>query len=160
FSLAFSACSMAPNYQRPEMAIPLGWSSVQGVGLDNKPSATPFWQEFGSAELNQLVETALAQNLDLDAALHRIDQARALAKVAASPLYPTVNASGSASQTFQNSKDVHVVRGGGSISYEVDLWGKNRNQAASANYSADAIVFDREALGLVITSDVTNFYSQ
>src|SRR6478672_11527525 len=159
-SLALSACSLAPNYQRPEMAIPNGWSTVAGVGLNAQPSTTPFWQEFVNTDLDRLVETALAQNLDLEVALHRIDQARALAKVAAAPLYPTVDASGSASQTFQNSKDVHAGRGGGSISYEVDLWGKNRNQAKSADYSADAIQFDREALGLVITSDVTNFYTQ
>jgi outer membrane protein, multidrug efflux system len=159
-SLALSACSLAPNYQRPDMAIPNGWSTVAGVGLNTQPSTTPFWQEFGNADLDRLVETAFSQNLDLEVALHRIDQARALAKVAAAPLYPTVDASGSASQTFQNSKDVHAVRGGGSISYELDLWGKNRNQAQSANYSADAVQFDREALRLVVTSDVTDFYTQ
>jgi len=159
-SLALSACSLAPNYQRPEMAIPNGWSTVAGVGLNPQPSTTPFWQEFGNTDLDRLVETALAQNLDLEVALQRIDQARALAKVAAAPLYPTVDASGSASQTFQNSKDVHSVRGGGSISYELDLWGKNRNQAKSADYSADAVKFDHDALSLVVTSDVTNFYTQ
>jgi len=159
-SLALSACSLAPNYQRPEMAIPNGWSTVAGVGLNPQPSTTPFWQEFGNTDLDRLVEIALAQNLDLEVALHRIDQARALAKVAAAPLYPTVDASGSASQTFQNSRDVHSVRGGGSISYEVDLWGKNRNQAKSADYSADAVQFDHDALRLVVTSDVTNFYTQ
>jgi len=159
-SLALSACSLAPTFQRPQMEIPYGWSSVQGVGMESEPSTKPFWEEFGSADLNQLVETALAQNLDLEVALHRIDQARALAKVAASTLYPTVNANGSTSQTFRDSQDVQAVRGGGSISYEVDLWGKNRNQAKSASYSADAIQFDSEALRLVITSDVTTFYSQ
>ena len=52
------------------------------------------------------------------------------------------------------------MRGGGSISYEVDLWGKNRNHAKSADYRVDASQFDREALRLVVTSDVTDFYSQ
>ena len=33
-SLALSACSLAPNYQRPEMALPTGWSNVAGVGRD------------------------------------------------------------------------------------------------------------------------------
>lgn len=159
-SLALSACSLAPTYQRPEMAIPIGWSSVAGVGLNEESSSTPFWQELGSTELDQLVQTALAQNLDLQAALHRVDQARALAKVAAAPLYPSVDASGSASQTFQDPKNAHAVRGGGSLSYEVDLWGKNLNQAKSADYSAQSVEFDREALRLVITSDATNLYSQ
>ena len=159
-SLALSACSLAPNYQRPQMAVPTGWSSVAGVGVDLQPSTTPFWQELGNADLDRLIEIALAQNLDLEAALHRIEQARGQAKVAASPLYPTVSASGSASRTFQEQKDINSVRGGGSISYEVDLWGKNRNAAKSADYNVDATQFDREALRLVVTADVTDFYAQ
>ena len=159
-SLALSACSLAPSYQRPQMAVPTGWSSVAGVGVDAQPSTTPFWQELGNADLDRLIEIALAQNLDLEAALHRIEQARGQAKVAASPLYPTVSASGSASRTFQDQKDTNSVRGGGSISYEVDLWGKNRNAAKSADYNVDATQFDREALRLVVTADVTDFYAQ
>jgi multidrug efflux system outer membrane protein len=159
-SLALSACSLAPNYQRPDMAIPAGWSSVAGVGVNPQPSTTPFWEALGSADLDRLVEIALAQNLDLEAALQRIDQARAQAKVAASPLYPTVSASGSASRTFQDPKDTNAVRGGASISYEADLWGKNRNAAKSADYQTEATVFDREAVRLVVTADVTNFYTQ
>ncbi len=159
-SLALSACSLAPNYQQPDMALPSGWSSVAGVGVNPQASTEPFWEALGSADLDRLVEIALAQNLDLEAALHRIDQARAQAKVAASPLYPTVNASGSASHTFQDPKDTNAVRGGASISYEVDLWGKNRDNAKSADYRTQATIFDREALRLVITADATNFYTQ
>src|SRR4029077_1285289 len=39
-------------------------------------------------------------------------------------------------------------------------WGKNRNFAQSANYRVDASQFDREALRLVVTADVTDFYTQ
>lgn len=157
-SLALSACSLAPNYQRPNMALPTGWSSVDGVGATQQ-NTTLYWQELGSAELNRLIDNALAQNLDLEAALHRIDQARAQAKIAGAPLYPNASASGSASRTFQD-KNTNAARAGGSISYEVDLWGKNRNQKKSADYQIDASQFDREALRLVVTSDATSFYAQ
>ena len=156
-SLALSACSFAPNYERPQMALPTGWSSVAGVGVAQQNPTTPFWQDLGSADLTRLIDQALAQNLDLEAALHRIEQARAQAKSAAAPLYPTINASGSASRTFQDPRDTNSARGGGSISYEVDLWGKNRNAAKSADYRINASEFDREALRLVVTSDATNF---
>jgi NodT family efflux transporter outer membrane factor (OMF) lipoprotein len=158
--LTLSACSLAPTYQRPDVAIPNAWSSVSDVGASDEPSTTPFWRELGSADLNRLIELALAQNLDLEAALYRIDQARAQAKVAGAPLYPTVNASGSSSRTVQDSNDINSARGGSSVSYEVDLWGKNRNQAKSADYRAEASQFDREALRLVVTADATNFYTQ
>ena len=158
-SLALSACSLAPKYERPQVALPDGWSSVAGVGALQLNTA-PFWQELGSAELNRLIANVLAQNLDLEAALHRIEQARATAKIAASVLYPSINASTAASRTYQDPRDSNAARGGGSISYEVDLWGKNRNQAESAGHRLDVSRFDREALRLVITSDATNFYSQ
>src|SRR6202008_1547921 len=98
-SLALSACSLAPKYERPQMALPGGWSSVAGVGDTQQQSATPFWPELGSPHLDRLIDKALAQNLDLEAALHRIEQARAQAKISGAPLYPTINASGSASRT-------------------------------------------------------------
>jgi NodT family efflux transporter outer membrane factor (OMF) lipoprotein len=106
------------------------------------------------------MKTALAQNLDLEAALHRIEQARAQSKVAGSALYPSVEASSGASRSFQDPRDVTVARGTGSVSYEVDLWGKNRNDREAANYRADATAFDRDALQLIVTSDTTDFYSQ
>lgn len=159
-SLALSACSLAPNYQPPQMAVPGGWSDVAGVGHAQVQPSAPFWQELGSADLNHLIDNALAQNLDLEAALHRIEQARAQAKSSASPLYPTISASSSASRTFEDSRGSNAARAGGSVSYEVDLWGKNRNAAKSADYRVNASEFDREALRLVVTSDATNFYAE
>ncbi len=158
-SLALSACSLAPNYQRPEMALPTGWSNVGGVGATQQNTSL-FWQDLGSVELDRLIDQVLAQNLDLEAALQRIDQARAQAKIASSPLYPNVSASGSSSRTFQNPKDTNSANIGGGVSYEVDLWGKNRNTAKSADFRLNATEFDRDALRLVVTSDATNFYAQ
>jgi len=159
-SLILSACTLAPRYQQPSMEIPAGWSSVAGVNAASQPDREPFWEELGSAELNLLMKVALAQNLDLEAALHRIEQARAQTKIAGSALYPSVQASGGASRTYQDVRDTSAAHGGGSISYEVDLWGKNRNDAAAAKYRANATVFDRDALRLVVSSDTANFYTE
>jgi len=159
-SVALSACSFVPVFQRPQMAIPEGWTSVAGVGVKSEPESLPFWQALGSEELNRLVDLALARNLDLEAALHRIEEARGLAKVAAAPLYPSIEANGSASRTYKQPADVTAAEGGGSISYEVDLWGKNRNQAKAGHYRADASVYDHEVLRLIVTSDAADFYAQ
>ncbi|MBI4522382.1 MAG: efflux transporter outer membrane subunit [Deltaproteobacteria bacterium] len=160
FSLALSACSLAPKYERPQMAIPEGWSSTPGTVAAAETNGRPFWQELGSEELNYLMKVALAQNLDLDAALHRIEQARAQAKVAGAPLYPSIEASGGTSRTFQDPRDTNAARGAGSISYEIDLWGKNRSNLAAAKYRAQATQFDRDALQLIVTSETANFYTQ
>jgi NodT family efflux transporter outer membrane factor (OMF) lipoprotein len=142
------------------MAVPGGWSNVAGVGTQSQQDGTPFWQALGSAELNSLVDTALAQNLDLEAALHRIEEARGQVKVAGSALYPTVQVSGSSARTVKEPLTTSAAQGVGSINYEIDLWGKNRNAADSAKYKATATEFDRDALRLVVTSDVTTFYTQ
>jgi outer membrane protein, multidrug efflux system len=160
FLLAVSACSLAPQYERPQMALPDSWSKIAGGGATAENSI-PFWQELGSVELNRMVESVLAQNLDLEAALHRVEQARATAKIAAAPLYPSINGSAAASRIYQDpGNDSNAARGGGNISYELDLWGRNRNQAESARHRVDASLFDRDALRLVVTADATNFYSQ
>jgi outer membrane protein, multidrug efflux system len=159
-SLALSACSLAPKFERPDMAIPGTWSNVPNVGQQSQQDGVPFWKALGNQELNRLIDTALAQNLDLEAALHRIEQARAQVKVVGSALYPSIQASGSSTQTYKQPLDTSAAQGLGSISYEVDLWGKNRNATAAANYRATASEYDRDALRLVITSDVTNFYTQ
>ena len=158
--MALSACSLAPEFQRPQMAVPGGWSNVSGVGFKSDQSTQPFWQELGSEELNRVIEVALAQNLDLEAALYRIEQARAQAKVAGSALYPSIDASAGASRTYQDQNNTTAARGLGSISYEVDLWGKNRNQLAAANHRADATQYDRDALQLIVVSDTATFYTQ
>jgi outer membrane protein TolC len=159
-SLVLPACSLAPVYQRPQTAIPGEWSSVPNAGLRSQQEALPYWKALGNEELNHLVDLALAQNLDLEAALHRIEEARAQAKIAGAPLYPSVSVSGGATRTYKEPQNASAAQGVGNISYEVDLWGKNRNQAAAANYRADASQYDREALRLVVTSDVTTFYAQ
>ena len=86
-SFALSACSLAPQYQRPQIAMPAGWTNVAGVGVSDQPATVPFWQELGSEELNNIMKMALAQNLDLEAALNRIYQARAQTKIAGSSLF-------------------------------------------------------------------------
>jgi NodT family efflux transporter outer membrane factor (OMF) lipoprotein len=133
---------------------------MNAVSATAEPNATPFWRELGSEELNRIMKVALAQNLDLEAALHRIAQARGQARVAGAPLYPAVEASGGASRTIQDPRDTNAARAVGSISYEVDLWGKNRSSAAAANQRARATEFDRDALRLLVSSDTATFYSQ
>ncbi len=120
----------------------------------------PFWQALGSAELNGLIDTALAQNLDLEAALHRIEEARGQVKVAGSSLYPTIQVSGSSARTVKEPLSTSAAQGCGRINYEINLGGKNRNSADAAKYRAGATEFDRDALRLVVTSDVTTFYTQ
>src|SRR5262249_28008164 len=110
--------------------------------------------------LNRVVQIALAQNLDLQAALHRIEQARAQAKIAGATLLPSLDASGGATQNYQEIGNTSRWQGLATLNYELDLWGKNRNQVEAANYRTTARQYDREVLRLIIATDTTALYMQ
>ena len=81
---ALAGCSMTPDYETPDMAMPAAWDGPQ------QPAAAPvtaapvtaapvtaaradWWSRFGSAELDGLMSQALAANQDLEAALQVVD---------------------------------------------------------------------------------------
>jgi multidrug efflux system outer membrane protein len=158
-SLALSACSLIPNYQRPTMAIPEGWSVMNAVA-QSEPHELPFWQALGNEDLNRLTKVALTQNLDLQAALHRVEQARAQAKVAGAGLWPSLDASGGLSRNSDEANVRTPWRGVTTLSYEVDLWGKNRSQKTAANHRVFATEYDGEALRLVVAADTAVLYTR
>ena len=73
--------------QRPPLTgIPSGYGAGQG---DSAPPALDWWRGFNSAELTGLIEEAQTSNFNIGAAIARIMQADALAKLAGAPLLPT-----------------------------------------------------------------------
>src|SRR4051812_45845687 len=69
--------------ERPDLAIdiPRGYEAARGAPGGSKPSLD-WWRGFGSPELTRLIEQAQTDNFDIGAAVARIVQADALAKVA------------------------------------------------------------------------------
>ncbi len=99
------------------------------------------------AGLNALIEEALRNNLDLKLAAARKESARQLMRMARANLFPSLglNAGASISEnsgtTFRNvqSDDYGVTLG---ASWEVDLWGKVRNDSLSGKADFEASEFD------------------
>jgi multidrug efflux system outer membrane protein len=157
--IGLSGCTLIPDYRRPAVTIPKGWSVANAV-REPELSEVPFWQALGNEDLNRLMKVALVQNLDLQAALHRVEQARAQAKVAGAPLWPSVNASGGVSRNSDENTVESPWRGVTTVSYELDLWGKNRSQKAAANHRLAATEYDREALRLVVAADTAALFTR
>jgi len=159
-SLTLCACSLTPTYQRPPMVMPDGWSVEAPAPLPAQAEEPSFWQAFENEDLNRVMAMALAQNFDLQAALYRIEQARAQAKVAGASLLPSLDVGGGTTQNYQEVGDTSRWQGLANLSYEIDLWGKNRSQAEAAKYRAEASTYDREALRLVIAADTAVLYAR
>jgi multidrug efflux system outer membrane protein len=159
--LALAGCSLVPDYRRPSDAVPEVWKNPAPKTQAGDAAISPvWWTLFGSAELDRLMNEALVNNRDLTAATRRIDQFRALAKIAGAPLLPAVSAGGS-----YNYEDGTRFNGGQStwqgqwnLSYEVDLWGRLRAGRGSARAHLDNARFSLDALRLTVMGDVAQTY--
>ena len=128
-----------------------------------------WWLAFDDSALTALIDEALANNLDLQAALSRIQLARAQILLAQSNLYPSVNLTGNASRsritgagsppqpagTPLVSNDYSL---GFDFSYELDVWGKYRSGALAAQNDLIAARYYREVVRITVAGDVGNAY--
>jgi NodT family efflux transporter outer membrane factor (OMF) lipoprotein len=129
-----------------------------------------WWRGFRSRELTRLIEEAELGNLDIAAAIGRVIQADAQARIAGAPLLPNVGLDASA-QRSRPSQATGTRLGGGTgpaerdqfsliagASYEIDFWGKNRSRLLAAEQNAIATRFDREVVALTAMAAVANAY--
>lgn len=166
-ALVLQGCSTTPAYVRPEVQTPAQWQDASALQGATAPSSAPtpdWWIRFGSEELNSLMAQAVAANQELAAALSRIDQARASARVARSRLAPSVDAEVSGGRQVDKLNGKYVSsnfdQASLSVAYEVDLWGANASSVRGANARVAATEYDRDALRLLIQSEVASTYLQ
>lgn len=161
--LALGACSVGKHYTRPTAAAPKAWLTPAEAGWP-KPD---WWTAFGSDELNAYMRAALADNLDIAAAIARIREADAQAKIAGAALLPTLDAGFTPSRG--QTPTASLGKSGGTVvantftaklstSYQIDFWGGNRAAAASAEAAAKASRFDRQTVGLTTQSSLADTY--
>ncbi|HEY5102497.1 MAG TPA: TolC family protein, partial [Steroidobacteraceae bacterium] len=130
-ALALSACNLGPRYRHPDIAPPAAWRSDASSAATAWPSSD-WWRGFNSSELTEFIQEAQHTNDDIAAAIARVREADAQARIAGAPLLPTLSASGTATRERQ----LNVVTSGTTTanefsallgaSYELDFWGKNR----------------------------------
>lgn len=146
----------------PVLDLPAGWSQAGKTRGQEWPDSQ-WWQRFGSAELSQLVGAGQEGNLELAAALSRMRQAEAQARIAGVALLPSVDASAGASRDLPlgNHHNANVSASGQlQVSYEIDFWGKNKASVAAAEASLKANFYDRQTVALTVTSAIVSTYLQ
>lgn len=186
--LFLNQCSLAPRYQRPSLPIPTAYkeSNITWKNSAKKPYFInlSWWKMYGDPILNQLESQLCFNNQSLKAALARLEEARALAGVARAAFFPTINGIGNinrvhTSETIANSP--RLIPSSGLIpslsnqhrvapfndnlltsvlNYEVDIWGKVRDQVANANFLAAASASDLAALRLSLEAELAGTYFQ
>jgi NodT family efflux transporter outer membrane factor (OMF) lipoprotein len=160
--LAVAGCAVGPEYQRPALSL-VGFHSTAALersSASGTPHLEKWWGGFKDPELSRVVERALTQNLDLAAALARVQQARAVARQAGAQLAPTVGAGAQAATLHQSlespsgriasrlpgfERDASLYDVDIGASWEIDLFGGLRRGAQAARAEAQAA--DAEQLG-------------
>ncbi len=125
--------------------------------------ATDWWLLFNDPELTALERAAILNNPDLRAAMARVAEARASARIVKSQYYPQVALDPSATWTWAgNSSSPNdgnpVVRIPFDVGYEVDLWGQIARSVESADASTRATADDFAVVMLTLESDVAQNY--
>jgi NodT family efflux transporter outer membrane factor (OMF) lipoprotein len=126
-----------------------------------------WWQVFGDPKLNELEGQLREDNQDLRAAVARFEQARALALGTRSNLGPTIDANAQATRSRVSansplasgvpvtSNDFVASLG---LSWEIDVFGRLRNQAAAAADRAEASAADLAAVDLALRAELASDY--
>ena len=85
-ALLLTGCSFIPDYQRPSPTVAEHW---RDPGSQDDAAPLPDWREvFLDPELQALIELARVHNHDLQVAVLRIDEARALYGISAAEQWP------------------------------------------------------------------------
>lgn len=153
-----------PEHQRPAVATPAAFSASDQPGaIPADQIAEDWWKTFASAELDGLMQRAVQNNTDIRAAAARIDQARAQLKIAGADLLPAVSADAGISRSRNNpvtgrSSTETSLSLGGTVSYEVDLFGRVNASVEGARANLRATEYDREAINLLVMGEVARTY--
>ncbi len=170
-AIAIPGCEVGPNYQRPHVEQPAAFKS-QPATQPAPPISADWWRLYKDPVLDQLIRTAAESNQNLRQAVARLDQARALARVAASYLVPTVTADPSYARVQTSANKASTITGKPTnqavrysdwqvpfdLTYEVDVWGRVRRSVEASTAQATASADDLAVVRLTVTTDVATFY--
>ena len=172
-AIALGACSFAPPLKIPEVPV-AGSYKESAPWTPAKPAdelpRDAWWTLYGDAELNDLQKRLVENSPDLAAALARYQQVKAISDQVRAGLLPNVFGSANAQRDRQSEQRPLRVLGptspdyydsytiGVEADYEIDLWGRIRNQVNSGNASAQAAAADLENARLSLQAQLADSY--
>ena len=158
-----AGCSSAPRTFESPVSPPGAWTSATDTA-GGTPLPDRWWTVFGDPTLDGLIDESLSGNFSLRATWDQLRQARALATQAGADLQPQVDGFAGASRSRRILSEDNTGNGqryqtsyvaGVSASYEVDLWGRIRNQHDAARLDVRAAEEDVTAAAVTLTADLT-----
>ena len=163
--LLLTGCSIWPAFVRPKTELPEKWSATPAQVLQ---IGERWWTLYNDSALDTLVAEAFEHNRDLALAVARVDEARALWRVADSQRSPLVDATAQRDRTRSSevapipipasALERNAYRAQLNVSYELDLWGRLRGASNAARAELLATEAARETVRLALSADVARAY--
>jgi multidrug efflux system outer membrane protein len=162
-----SACAVGPDYKRPEIKAPEEWR------IDYPKAAevanTKWWEQFGDPALDQLIDEALRNNLDIQAAAARVDRFLGALTTTRSQFFPQVGYAGGASRNRASTVGPTPIPAGLdptysmyqanlNASWEIDLFGRVRRQSEAAQAQVYASEQGRRGVILSVVTTAAVLY--
>jgi multidrug efflux system outer membrane protein len=152
-----AGCAIGPNYKRPDSHAPAAFRGGPDAAQRASFADLPWFDAFHDEALRQLITTALANNYDLRIAVTRVEQARAAAIAARSPLFPQIGYGFDADRgqntsfgvPFPGLKTGNAFFGAVNAAWEVDLWGRIRRLDEAGQ--AQLLASNEARRGVIVT---------
>lgn len=166
-------------YLRPEVNLPSSWQGTAKVQSETDTKAETKTQTqamtneevkalasgalgFQDHDLERLLTEVLRRNNNLAAAAIKVRQARLEAGLKADAMMPSLGAeiSGNYNRDLHDAENDSSHAASGTLSYEVDLWGKLANQRDIAQWEAEATDQDRRSAAIALVCTTAELYFQ
>ena len=152
--LSLPGCTMVgPDYTAPVIKTPDAWTGKISQEVSKGPHASlqTWWSIFEDPALDELIERARKNNIDLKIAVSRVRESRAILKIANGGKMPLANATGDVQRTkpseygilapiepLDGTSSYSLFQLGLDASWEIDVFGRVRRtiEAAGAGYQA------------------------
>ncbi|MEO6689281.1 MAG: efflux transporter outer membrane subunit [Dokdonella sp.] len=172
-SAAIAACTVGPDYVRPEMAAPAHFaraeaSATEASAVSNEKPDAKFWRGFNDPQLSALIDASLGANHDLRIALANYDRANAQLRSARFDQLPIVTANADASDARssadqlpgvgRDARDAKSYSAGITAAWELDLFGRIRRNVEAQRADAQASAADLAAAQVAIVGEVARTY--
>jgi multidrug efflux system outer membrane protein len=166
-ALVLSGCLVGPDYERPKTDVPAQWRIEYPAAADT--ANTKWWEQFDDPTLNQLIEEALRQNLDMRAAAARVDQFIGALTTTRAQFYPQTGygfdasrnrATESGPNPLPSGTDPYysLYQGALSAAWQIDLFGRVRRQSEAAQAQVYASEQGRRGVILSLVTSVAASY--
>lgn len=164
--MLIGACTMGPNYKQPPVQTPQTFRDQIGPADAASIADLPWWSVFNDPPLQALVTEGLHNNYDLQIAVSRIQQARAIVAQAQSEGAPQIGynlgAAGQENIVAGQNSAVSATYGtfGGLINaaWEFDIWGRIKRSTEAAEASLLGQEDVRRGVMLTLVTDVAAGY--